>query len=213
MDGRENVIQSACEAGQHCCAGNNQFIVAHIDELEQWIQKQGIDKKDICLMGSSVLAAWGIRENHDLEIVLRPSIHKMHGFKRSFLWMTYRDNLSENLELWKNQLWRIGITDRRIFREKLYDVINGYNVLYLDIERLYKEDLGREKDLKDIERIKECAYPHTYEKRRYDRICRTIFHLLEYIEYYAYVLVCKLRRMSVGVVPENKEIGLFILWN
>lgn len=189
---------------------NNHFWVAHIDELERWIEKNGIDKKDICLMGSSVLAAWGIRENHDLEIVLKPSSHKKHGFKRSFLWMTYRDELDENLELWKNQLWRIGITDRRIFREKLYDVINGYNVLYLDIERLYKEDLGREKDLKDIERIRECNCPIKYEKKMLDRISRTMFHLLEYMEYYAYIVKCKLK--GSGGAEDRKE-GLFVLWN
>lgn len=188
---------------------NDIFMVAHIDELEMWMERHGIDKKDICLMGSSVLAAWGIRENHDLEIVLRPSTHKKQGFKRSFLWMTYRDVLSENLELWKNQLWRIGITDRRIFREKLYDVINGYNVLYLDIERLYKEDLGREKDLKDIEQINEHNYPHKYEKRMLDNIRRTIFHFLEYIEYYVYILKCKIK----GSGGENRKEGLFILWD
>lgn len=188
---------------------NDNFTVAHIAELEMWIEKQGIDKKDICLIGSSVLAAWGIRENHDLEIVLKPSIHKKHGFKRSFIWMTYRDKLSENLELWKNQLWRIGITDRRIFREELYDVINGYNVLYLDIEQFYKERIGREKDLKDIERIRGEEYSPKYKRTKFDRISRAIFHFLEYTEYYTYILKRKLR----GTGEENRKEGLFVLWD
>lgn len=162
--------------------------VNYIELLEKWLKTNGVDKKDVCLVGSSALAARGIRENHDLEFVIRPKIRRRLNceIKRYFLWLTYNIEVDKEVELWKNQLFRIGVTDQRIFSEKLYDVIDGYNVLYVDIERLYKLEMGREKDFIDIKRIDGFAHEIKYKRKVLDRVCRRIFYVLEIVEFYLY---------------------------
>ena len=45
--------------------------VRFLDELEVVMKKYGLKNEDFCIVASAVLAYEGIRENHDLDIVLR----------------------------------------------------------------------------------------------------------------------------------------------
>lgn len=48
----------------------------YIETLDEWLRNNGVDRDDVCLIGSSALAARGLRENHDLEFVIKPDIRK-----------------------------------------------------------------------------------------------------------------------------------------
>ncbi len=99
--------------------------INRIEKLEEWLNNNDIAKEDICLIGSCALSARGIRENNDLEFVIKPKIYKEHNLSRNIFWITYAVDVAEHVELWRNQLYRIGITDKRLFKKKLYDVIDG----------------------------------------------------------------------------------------
>lgn len=184
----------------------------YIETLDEWLRNNGVDRDDVCLIGSSALAARGLRENHDLEFVIKPDIRKKMdlSIRHDFLWLTFHIDVDEGVELWKNQLFRIGITDRRIFSEKLYDRIGGYNVIFLDIEKIYKQELGREKDFEDIKRINGFNHKIKYRRRIYDRVCRMLFFFMEYMEFRVYIMLCKLKgKLRHGGKDENIHI---ILW-
>lgn len=188
--------------------------IKYIDVLNDWLKENEVDRDDVCLVGSSALAARGLRENHDLEFVIKPDIRKKLklDLKYDFFWLTFNSKVGDGIELWKNQLFRIGITDRRIFSEKLYDVIDGYNVVYLDIEKLYKQELNREKDIKDLKKIDSFVHEIKYSQKTYDRVCRTFFYIMEKIEFYLYSKWRKMRiklKHAGAVMDENVHI---ILW-
>lgn len=184
-----------------------------IVELEKWLEVNGIAKEDICLMGSCALSARGLRQNNDLEFAIDPKIRKQHKLQRNIYFITYAVNVAENVELWWNQLYRVGITDNRIFRERLYDVISGYNVIYLDIERLYKEDVGREKDWEDIRNIDTYIHDIKYGKNLKDRIYRGLFWGLQLVEYIGTLLIHKVRKKcGIEITNSFDEVHLHLWW-
>jgi hypothetical protein len=131
------------------------ILINFISELEQWLEFHEINKEDVCLVGSSILAAVNIRENHDLEITLRPIVLNRlceTGIisKKGIKWVT---PIGTNLDLFKNQFYDIGITDSKIFDRNLYIQYNGFHVVLLEIEYLYKKSLKRDKDRKDVRLI------------------------------------------------------------
>lgn len=187
-------------------------MLCYVDELERWLDKTGINKDDLCLVGSSALAARGLRENHDLEFIVKPDVRKKLKLKYDFFWLTFHVDMDAHIELWKNQLFRIGITDGRIFKEKLYDVIDGYNVVFIDIEKLYKLELGREKDNVDLERIYNYKHAIKYRRKRTDRLYRAFFYVMEKIEFISYSLWLKMKRIWINGGVEMDSNVHIILW-
>lgn len=182
------------------------FEVAHLEDLEKWLLENNIRKQDICLIGSCALAARGIRKNNDLEFMLEPKVLKEHGLSRKVLWMTYFEKIADDLELWRNQLLRVGISDKRIFDEKLFDNINGYNILFLDIEKLYKKSLGREKDMVDIAKIEALDLKQEYSQSRIEKIQQCFYCILNRLEWYLYQIGHKLTgkrldKISYHIIP------------
>ena len=43
--------------------------IAHTDELKAFMEKYGLSFDEVCIVGSAVMAASGIRENDDLEVL------------------------------------------------------------------------------------------------------------------------------------------------
>lgn len=126
--------------------------IEYISELEEWLEKNNIRKEDVCIVGSASLAYDGIRINHDLEIAVRPGIY-IEKIQKS--WMPrVAFNLYKNIDYFKNQFFCIGITDKEVFEKKMYRLTkDGYQVILLEIEYLYKLSLGRDKDKMDIDLI------------------------------------------------------------
>lgn len=194
--------------------GKASISVNYIETLDEWLRNNGVDRDDVCLIGSSALAVRGLRENHDLEFVIKPKIRKKLELnrRRDFLWLTFHIDVDEGVELWKNQLFRIGVTDRRIFSERLYDRIGGYNVIFLDIEKLYKQEIGREKDFEDIKKIDSFNHKIKYRRRIYDRVCRILLYFMEHMEFRVYNMRCKLMgKLRYGGIVKDDNIHI-ILW-
>ena len=133
------------------------YRVEHLEELETILDRLNINKSDIVLSGSEILAQLGIRKNNDLDIITRPEILKRNKdiFPNSYRW---RINLSKNIELYRNHLFFIGISDNDIFTRHWYEKYNGYNMIPLEIAYLIKKKLKRDKDRLDIEMIE--SYDH-----------------------------------------------------
>ncbi|MCR5389199.1 MAG: hypothetical protein K6E77_00420, partial [Lachnospiraceae bacterium] len=83
--------------------------IAHTDELKAFIEKYGLSSDEVCIVGSAVMAASGIRENDDLEVILMPSaferVSREMG-KKAGLWGHIK--ISENLDLFHNIYGLVG---------------------------------------------------------------------------------------------------------
>lgn len=132
--------------------------ICYLDELENWIKDNHLSHKDVCLVGSASLAANGIRQNNDLEIAVRPDCYKKLNKKYKYSGLRWNIPISQNVELFRNQFAYIGFLDRDIFKRGLYKEAQGYHVVILELEFLYKKSLKREKDKRDVLKIT-CLYP------------------------------------------------------
>lgn len=128
---------------------SNKYHVMHLEELSAILEKMGVEKADVCLTGSEILAVTGIRQNHDLDITFCPKIRKEMAdrWPKGPRW---RMELTDNIELYKNHLNAIGVTDKNIFTKKWYEEYEGYKIIPLEIEYLHKSALGRDKDKTDL---------------------------------------------------------------
>jgi hypothetical protein len=46
--------------------------IKYLDQLPDILDKYGISKGDVCIIGSSVLSVFALKENNDLDIVIKP---------------------------------------------------------------------------------------------------------------------------------------------
>ena len=87
-------------------------------ELVGVLSKYKIDKKDVCIVGSAAMSLKGLRENNDIDIVMKSS-NRTDAFSKE------SQSLSENIEL-VSQNWFFcddDITDDDIIEnEKYHDV-------------------------------------------------------------------------------------------
>ena len=113
------------------------------------------------LVGSGPLAARGIREANDLDIAVTPKLlkklidskkyQKVEKYGKVFL-------EADNIDIIPQLNWSAypTTTEEAI---KTADIINGYPFLNITEAIKFKKALGREKDFKDIELLKD------YQKR------------------------------------------------
>src|SRR5690606_19893288 len=46
--------------------------VAHLNRLAGALERHGIAPEEVCIVGSAVLALYGLRDNRDLDVVVKP---------------------------------------------------------------------------------------------------------------------------------------------
>lgn len=132
-----------------------------LNELTQILYQYNLNKNDIILVGSVVLAFNNIRKNNDIEFIICPEKYKKIPFKYRVKLIGWGHiSLLNNVDLFHNFCWPCGVKDKVIFKKKLYDSIEGWNVLNLKYEYWYKifllKYLGkRDKDICDIRYIEE----------------------------------------------------------
>lgn len=132
-----------------------------IDELTKNLCRYNLDKQDIILVGSAVLAFNNIRENKDIEFIVNPNKYKKIPLKYRLRLIGWGHiPISNNVDLFHNFCWPCGEKDKALFEKRLYDSLEGWKVLKLKYEYKYKlfliEYLGkREKDIQDICAIEE----------------------------------------------------------
>lgn len=126
--------------------------IKYLDELERFLREYGISRDDVCLTGSEILAVENIRCNHDLDVSISPKALKaLRGkFPSGYRW---RINLSDKIELYRNHLYFIGISDVDIFCNELFIYHEGFKVAPIEIIYLLKKTINREKDINDLTQI------------------------------------------------------------
>ena len=157
--------------------------INYLGDLKNVLSDLEIDPDDICIVGSAVLSAYGIRKNNDIEFICVPNcaevIKKKYQLKNKVM-IDY--HMTDRTDYFYNMLGLCGIREDTVFSERLYKKIDGWNVLDLEIEYLYKKSLipimHREKDKKDIYYLQE-NFPEIVEnsksyKRKY---CSNLYRI------------------------------------
>ena len=122
-----------------------------LDELGLVLKRHNIQKKDVCIVGSAVMTAMGMRENRDIDIILKKSVRDSRfGLKC--------ERLSDNIELVSSNWFCCDeeLTDDEIIDNNLYhSVIDEYKFVNLNILKKRKQASRKEKDKTDILLIKD----------------------------------------------------------
>ena len=122
--------------------GQNEWDFAGREELEQLLERYGLEKDDICLVGSISLSVRALREHDDLDICI-------HSDKRSQIdpeafdgFVAFVEERYENIELSDDEL---------IEDDTYHDVVDGFKVVRPEISFSYKKLRDLPKDERDIE--------------------------------------------------------------
>tara|TARA_Y100000592_G_scaffold96953_1_gene166530 strand:- start:60660 stop:61064 length:405 start_codon:yes stop_codon:yes gene_type:complete len=125
--------------------------IEHIEELKKILDENSISPNDVCIVGSSVLAAHGIRKNKDIDIILSKDIRKL------FTESDKAFNLTKNVEC-VGVGWLYNLDNRTKDEEIIYNSnkhFKKYNLKFCNMDLLLKRKKlsKREKDILDIKLI------------------------------------------------------------
>ena len=104
--------------------------IEHLEELKRILEESSISLNDVCIVGSSVLAAHGIRKNKDIDIILSKNIRKLFTESdKSF-------NLTENIEC-VGVGWLYNLDNRTKDEEIIYNSNKHFviNVIQIYVSR------------------------------------------------------------------------------
>jgi hypothetical protein len=109
-----------------------------LDDFQQFLSNQNIDKDDLLLDGSIVLALYGIRENYDIDFYVIKNILDNEFYEQHDSELKYHEVSKEDL----------------IYDSKYYFEFYGFKII--SFQQLYtmKENRGEEKDKNDCEIMK-----------------------------------------------------------
>lgn len=134
---------------------NNKDFDSNLAELKIVLKKNNLDLDKVCVVGSSVLSLLGIRENHDIDIVLTSDLRQPYGKGVAAI--------SDNIEIvsanWARSKMREIISDDELIMDSRYHFIyKGVKFCkpYLLFER--KVWQGRNKDVADVYSLMNLAY-------------------------------------------------------
>ena len=134
-------------------------MIKHLNELEKILLKYQISPKDVCLITSSCLAANKIRDNQDLEFTLRKSARKqlLERYMNELDMNKYSGAIkfSEDIECDINDYIMFGIDDDQLFDDANSIEYGAFRVIKVEIYICQKILQNREKDMKDINLLRE----------------------------------------------------------
>ncbi len=124
-----------------------------LKQLEKELSILNLNKDDVCIVGSFVLALYNIRENRDLDIVINPQQKKKISKKKKAFHLT---NIIEVVgDNWANT---INISDISLVNNPdFYNSIDGFRIVKPEILFLVMLFRGREKNIRDIELLENYA--------------------------------------------------------
>ena len=120
--------------------------ISYIAELKHVLERLDVDKGDVCIVGSGVMAYYDIRKNNDLDIIMDNKHRKTDNNFR----------LSENVEcVKKGWLYHVDETtdESIIYNSNLHFVHDGLKFCNLELVRKRKKWSMRVKDKKDLRLI------------------------------------------------------------
>ena len=125
--------------------------INHLEELFNTLHRHSIDPNDVCIVGSAVMAALGLRENNDIDIIISTSHRKKLSDKKKCF------NLSENIECvgvnWLYNLDEKTTDEDIIYKNENHFLKNGLKYCNIRLLLKRKKLAGRPKDKRDIELI------------------------------------------------------------
>lgn len=120
--------------------------ISHINLLNEFVESSSLEMNDICIVGSSVMAGIGLRENKDLDIAVLPNLR--HNVSER--------NLDGKMNLAKERYHPVGVSDRELISNSRYHTMsNGYKIARPELCLSYKYYRDWEKDNRDIELFNE----------------------------------------------------------
>lgn len=126
-------------------------------ELEAALDEYSLNKDEICLHGSLVLQASGIRENNDIDLILTPEARQsLPGFQSRLQFLLGNTvSLSENVAVSSpNKFDWLGISDGEIVKDgKYHTILDGFKLLRPELYLQLKYYKSRAKDHQDIQLI------------------------------------------------------------
>ncbi len=127
--------------------------VRFLDELEMVMKKYGLDCEDFCVAASAALAYEDVRENKDLDIVIKPKVRECFLEK-------YRGqvevlpsgaiNLSENVQAAYQRYQKVGVTDEELFCDAYVIRRGAFQTVKPEVEIAQKIKRNKEKDKLDL---------------------------------------------------------------
>lgn len=115
------------------------------NELVDALKKLGISEDGYCIVGGATLAKLGIRENNDIDVVIKKEIRTMLGFSKGVV------NIGDGVEI-VTEGWAsiIGISDDEIIGNNSFsENIDGHRHSKLELLFCLNLYRGREKDERD----------------------------------------------------------------
>lgn len=118
----------------------------YLDELKDYLDHTNLSQEDICLVGSAILADYGLRVNRDLDIAIDP-------FERGKIEF---DNVPDELEISLEKYSWLSVTDRDLIHDERYHYRSqGFKIIRPEIELSFKHRRLWNKDEKDIELLED----------------------------------------------------------
>lgn len=126
----------------------------YFDELLSVLQKHSLDKKDVILCNSCALAARGLYENSDVDILIRPGVREDLLRKNRIKTLgTGTFDLSEHVQSVWNKYEPLGYDDEKVFQMNDLLECDGIAVVPLELELARKINENREKNAVGIGNI------------------------------------------------------------
>jgi hypothetical protein len=130
--------------------GRLQGDFSHLEDLRDFLRDNDIPTDKICVAGSAAMAVRGLRDNNDLDLVLRPNVDRTEI------------DAPEFIDLTVNAFGCVGYTDEEIVSNREYhDVVDGIKMIRPEIVFSYKYHHRRKKDIEDIDILEEFALNNT----------------------------------------------------
>lgn len=133
-----------------------------IGELKHVLDEVGIDREDICIIGSAPLGLYGIKENGDLEFIATEEVReKIRDYAKENSECEFRDlggvRFNEKIHTSrKDRYGLVGFDDERLINDsETHLVVDGFKINRLEVQLAFKGAERRHKDLKHIEMIEE----------------------------------------------------------
>jgi len=124
-----------------------------LQQLEKQLTHLQLDKTNVCVVGSYVLALKNIRQNRDLDIIILPKLKKKISKKKKAFHITnHIEVVGDN---WAST---IKINDESMINDsRFYNLIYGFKVVKPEILFLVMLFRGKEKNIKDLELLEKYA--------------------------------------------------------
>ncbi|MGA3020599.1 MAG: hypothetical protein ABSD68_01460 [Candidatus Micrarchaeales archaeon] len=125
-------------------------------EIANKIKKLSLPLGEYALFGSVPLAAHGIRESRDIDIVAMPKLYNrlrmLQGWKEGIFPSGDKVLRKDDVEMCKDWNYKsYNPSVKKLITEA--DIIDGIPVVKLEETLAWKKAFGREKDLKDVKLI------------------------------------------------------------